>query len=80
MMQPKDKNRFESLNALAPVDAIRAWLDGDFGMADEPALISAIRKDLRISISDADIEDTILYAMDDGLDAPACLERLAGSR
>ena len=80
MMQPQNKKRFETLRALAPVDAVRAWLDGDFGIGDEPALISAIRKDSRISLSDDDITDAIMDAMDDGLDAPACLERLAGSR
>ena len=80
MMQPKDKNRFESLSALAPIDAIRVWLDGDFGMGEEPALILAIRKDARILFSDPEIEEAILDAMDDNLDAPACLERLIGAR
>jgi hypothetical protein len=79
-MQSQNRKRFESLSALAPVDAVRAWLDGDFGMGDEPALISAIRKDARISLSDDDITDAILDAMNSGLDAPACLERLAISK
>ena len=78
-MQPLDKKRFETLSALSPVDAVRAWLDGDFGMGDEPALISAIRKDARIKISDDEIEDAIMDAMDDGTDAEACLKRLTGS-
>lgn len=76
-MQPQNKNRFDSLSALAPIDAVRAWLAGDFGMGDEPALISAIRQDTRISLSDDDITDAIMDAMDNGLDATACLERLA---
>jgi hypothetical protein len=79
-MQPQDKQRFEKLSALLPVDAVRAWLDGDFGMGDEPALISAIRKEPCIKISDAAIEDAVLDAMDEGLDAEACLERLVGLR
>jgi len=78
-MPPQDKKRFEQLSALSPVDAVRAWLDGDFGMGDESALISAIRKDSRIKISDDAIEDVIMDAMDEELDAEACLERLAGS-
>ena len=49
-------------------------------MGDEPALISAIRKDSRIKISDDAIEDAIIDAMDDELDAEACLERLVGLR
>jgi hypothetical protein len=43
-------------------------------------LISAIRKDPRISLSDDAIIDAICGALDDGLNAPVCLERLAGSR
>ncbi len=74
------KERFERLRALAPIDAVQAWLDGDFGTGDEPALIEAIRKNTRVSLSDNDIIDTICDAMDDGLDASACLERLAKSR
>ncbi len=79
-MQSQDKKQFEKLSALSPVDAVRAWLDGDFGIGDEPALISAIRKDSRIKISDDAIEDAVLDAMDEELDAEACLERLAGLR
>ena len=76
MMQPKNKKRFETLSALAPVEAVRVWLDGDFGIGDESVLIRAIRKDRRVSLSDDDLIDVICTAMDDGLDASACLERL----
>jgi hypothetical protein len=76
-LQPQNRARFERLSGLAPLGAVRAWLDGDFGMGDEPALILAIRKDERVSLSDDDIIDTICDAMDEGLDGSACLERLA---
>ncbi len=79
-METQNKERFERLRALAPIDAVRAWLDGDFGMGDEPAMIEAIRKDTRVSLSDDDIIGAVCDAMDEGMDAPACLERLAGSR
>jgi hypothetical protein len=79
-MQPQNKERFDSLRALAPIDAVRAWLDGDFGIGDEVAMIAAIRKDTRVALSDDDITDVVCDAMDEGLDAAACLERLAGSR
>ncbi|MGO8697003.1 MAG: hypothetical protein ACLQVY_04710 [Limisphaerales bacterium] len=72
------RKRFEELKALRPVDAVRVCLDGDFGMSDEKALTSAIRKDRRITLSDDELLDLIVEAMEDGLDAPACLERLAG--
>jgi hypothetical protein len=76
----QNKERFEALRALTPIDAVQAWLDGDFGVGDEPALIAAIRKDPRVSLSDDDIIDAVCDAIDDGLDAQACLERLAGLR
>jgi len=79
-MQRQNQERFDKLRALTPVDAVRAWLDGDLGMGDEPAMIAAIRRDTRVSLSDDDITDAVCDAMDEGLDAPACLERLAGSR
>jgi len=78
--QPQNKERFERLRALTPLAAVRAWLDGDFGIGDEPALLAAIRRDPRVTGSDDDITDVICEAIDDGLDAAACLERLATPR
>ena len=78
--QPQNRERFDRLRALAPIDAVRAWLDGDFGIGDEPALLVAIRRDTRVAGSDDDITDAICDAMDDGVDAAACLERLAAPR
>ena len=80
MMHPQNKERFERLRALAPIDAVRAWLDGDFGIGDEAAMITAIRRDARITLSDDDITDVVCDAMNEDIDALACLERLADSR
>jgi hypothetical protein len=80
MMQPVNRERYERLRALAPLEAVRAWINGEFGIGDEPAMIFAIRKDPRISISDEAIEDILMDATEDGLDAAVCLERLAASR
>jgi hypothetical protein len=77
-MTPTNKERFARLQALPPVEAVRAWLEGDFGIGDEPAMIVAIRKDPRVTLSDDDLIDAMCDAMDENLDAPACLERLAG--
>lgn len=73
----QNKQRFESLKNLAPIDAIIVWLEGDFGIGDEPALISDIRKDTRISLSDDAIIDAVCDAMDEELSAQECLDRLA---
>ena len=80
MFQPQNKERFEKLRTLSPVAAVQAWLEGDFGIGDEPALIAVIRKDTRVTRSDDDLTDAIRDAMDDGLDAAACLKRPASSR
>lgn len=68
------------LRLLAPIDAVQAWLDGDFGMGDEPAMIAAIRMDTRVVMSDDGIVDVICNAMSEGLDASTCLEQLTSSR
>ena len=72
-----DKQRFERLRSLSPVEAARAWLDGDFGMDEEPALIEAIRKDTRIKLSDDAIIDFFVEAMEGDWDAQHCLDELA---
>ena len=72
-----DKARFERLRSLSPVEAARAWLDGDFGIGDEPAMIEAIRKDKRIKLSDDEISDFFAEAMEDDWDAQHCLDELA---
>lgn len=79
-MPTPNQERFNRLRALSPIDAVQAWLDGDFGIGDEPAMIAAIRRDTRVSLSDDDIIDIVMEALDEGLDASACLERLASSR
>jgi hypothetical protein len=72
--------RMENLKKLSPLEAVQVWLDGGFGIDEEPALIFAIRKDSRITLSDDDIIEVIIDAMDSNCDAAACLECLADSR
>ncbi len=76
MFQATNKERSGKMRMLSPVAAVQAWLDGAFGIGEEPALTFAIRKDTRITISDGQITDATFDAMDEGLDAPACLKRL----
>ena len=68
--------RYESLRKLTPAEAVQAWLDGDFGIDDESAMIEAIRKDSRVTLSDEEIIDVVGEAIDEGLDAEQCLARL----
>lgn len=74
----RDNNRFQALRNLTPVEAVKAWLEGDFGMGDEAALIHAIRQDSRIKGSDNAIIDFMADAMlEETIDAQECLDRLA---
>lgn len=73
-----DKQHFEHLKNLSPVDAARAWLDGEFGMDEEPAMIEAIRKDERIKLPDEEIVEFFSEALiEDDWDAQRCLDELA---
>ena len=71
-----NQERFERLRALSPLEAVQAWLDGSFGMDDEPALLEAIRRDSRVRLSDDIITDLVCEAMDRELDASQCLENI----
>jgi hypothetical protein len=75
-MQHKNIRKFDKLE---PIEAIQAWLEGGFTIGDEDALIKAIRKDSQIKLPDDDITDIIIDAMEEGLDATACLRRLRES-
>lgn len=52
---PTDFARHARLVQLAPLDAVRAWLTGDWGPGDEPALCAAIRRDPEIALTDDEI-------------------------
>lgn len=69
--------RMEALKKLSPLEAVQVWLDGDFSINDEPALGTAIRKDARITLSDSEIIEIIVAAMEDDCNAAKCWERLA---
>jgi len=73
-----DQKRFDSLKKLSPVEAVKAWLEGSFGIGDEAALIEAIRKDNRITRSDNEIIDFMADAMlEESSEAQQWLDRLA---
>jgi hypothetical protein len=75
---PTDPERFERLRLLNPLEAVEAWIDGAFGLGDEPALIEAIRKDFRVTLSDDEIIDIMMEAWDEEWTAPTCFKKLVG--
>ncbi len=80
MFPPANRERFEKLRLLNPLEAIQAWIDGSFGIGDEPALIKAIRKDFRVVMPDEDILDIMCDAMDEECDASTCLKKLVARK
>ncbi len=80
MFPPANRERFESLRLLNPLEAIQAWIDGSFGIGDEPALIEAIRKDFRVVMPDEEIIDILRDAWDEEWDASTCLKKLVGRK
>jgi hypothetical protein len=73
----QNKERFERLRKLSPLEATRTWLEGDVDVNDEPAMLEAIHKDKRISLSDDQIIDLFAEAMmEEDVDAQEFLERL----
>jgi hypothetical protein len=75
----QNPQRFESLRRLAPMAAVQAWLNGDFGLDDEPALIEALRRDPRVTGSDDEIFDTFFTALEEGWDARQTFNHLTRS-
>ncbi len=72
----RNPERFEALRKLTPMEAVQAWLNGDFGIGDEPALIEALRRDPKVTGTDEQIIDVFCDAFDEELDAPQTFERL----
>ena len=73
----RDQARLEHLRKLSPVEATRTWLEGDFDIDDQPALLEALRRDRHIMLSDHKIIELFAEAMmEQDVDAEGFLERL----
>lgn len=80
MFESQNKAQLEYLRGLSALAAMEAWLEGNFSIGEEPALIFAVRKDQRVVASDDAIMDAMDDAICEGIDAATCLERLASLR
>jgi len=60
----------------ASLEAIASLLGGDCGMGQQLMLIAAIRREMRIDLSDVEIKDLICEAIEEGWTAEAALTRL----
>jgi len=60
MVTKKDPyDRLENLDAMS---AIKAWLLGDYKRGEEPVLILAIRREMGLELTDAEIRDVMAEA------------------
>ena len=81
MIQPINPERFERLRSLTPLEAVKAMLGGDFGIGDEAAILEAIRKDSRITLSDEEILAFLNKTLiEHGEDAQNCFDKLVAAR
>jgi hypothetical protein len=74
MLTKKDPyDRLENLDAMS---AIRAWLLGDYKRGEERVLILAIRRETGLELTDAEIRDVLVEAVNDNTTAMGVFERL----
>ena len=78
-MHTVDRDRFNTLKNLSPLEAIRAWLSDTVGPGDRSALAIAIQRDRRIELDDDEIAYLVQDGIEYGLDARAVLERLVNA-
>jgi len=74
-----NKDRFERLRALEPIQAIETWLANDFGLGDELAMLEAIVRHPGILLASDQITDVIALAIEVGIDARTTLVLLVDS-
>lgn len=66
-------DRLEQLDAMA---AIKAWLLGDYKRGEERVLILAIRRETGLELTDREIRDVLIEAVNDNTTAMSVLEKL----
>jgi hypothetical protein len=66
-------DRLEHLDAMS---AIKAWLLGDYKRGEERVLILAVRRETGLELTDAEIRDVMVEAINDNTTAMGVFERL----
>jgi hypothetical protein len=66
-------DRLEHLDAMS---AIKAWLLGDYKRGEERVLILAIRRETGLELTDSEIRDVLIEAVNDNTTAMGVFERL----
>lgn len=66
-------DRLEHLDAMS---AINAWLLGDYKPGEERVLILAVRRETGLELTDREIRDVLIEAVNHGTTAMSAFERL----
>ena len=67
---------YDRLDHLDAMTAIKAWLLGDYKRGEERVLILAIRRETGLELTDREIRDVLIEAVNDKTTAMNVLERL----
>ena len=67
---------YDRLDHLDAMTAIKAWLLGDYKRGEERVLILAIRRETGLDLTDREIRDVLIEAVNDNMTAMSVLERL----
>ena len=79
MFPIKDPKNYERLKRLSPLAAVQVWIDGDFSIGEDPALLFAIRTGTNTKLSDSEITDLICDSIEAEEDAKTCLAKIQTS-
>ena len=77
MRDPKNYLRLQSLPA---EEAIAYYLEGDFTIGEESALVEAVRKGLSLPLKKEEIDDILAESMADEVSVEECKRRLIAGR
>jgi len=67
---------YDRLDHLDAMSAIKAWLLGDYKRGEERVLILAIRRETGLELTDHEIREVLIEAVNDNTTAMSVLERL----
>ena len=67
---------YDRLDHLDAMTAIKAWLLGDYKRGEERVLILAIRRETGLELTDREIRDVLIEAVNDNMTAMSVFERL----
>lgn len=70
------RDPYDRLEHLDAMSAIKAWLLGDYKRGEERVLILAIRRETGLDLTDGEIRDVLIQAVNDNASAMSVFERL----